>query len=130
MPTRPKRPIIDTDVPVERSNFHAYLATNPNYFWSLPDLGFPVQLAKEGDTGFEELDCVSYSPERSRLEATFDIKRSFGYSGGLCSTGSSERGRFFVSSEEGVDWTDGAPPTVNVHATAGGRLCEKPPSPP
>ena len=130
MPTRPKRPISDTDVPVERSNFHAYLAVNPNYFGSLPDLGFPVELVKQGDTAFEQLDCVSYSPERSRLEATFDIKRSFGYSGGLCSTGSFEHVRFFVSYDEGVDWTDVGLASVNVHDIAAGTVCDKTPYPP
>ena len=115
---------------MERSNFHAYLAINPNFFGSLPDVGFPVELAKEGDTDFEELDCVSYSPERSRLEATFDIKRSFGYSGGLCSTGSFEHVRFFVSYDEGVDWTDVGLASVNVHDIAAGTVCDKTPYPP
>src|SRR5215210_3055587 len=90
MPTRPKKSTDSPKVARERSQFHALLATNPNYFGTLPNLGFPVQLEKKGDTTYEALSCVSYSPERDRLEATLAIRRTFGYSGNLCSPGSHE----------------------------------------
>lgn len=122
MPTRPRRPT--SEVPLERSNFHALLATNPNYFGTLPGFDFPVQQAKQGDTTYEELSCVSFSPERNRLEATVQIKQTFGYSGGLCSPGSSEHVRFYVSYDEGGTWNDAGLASINVHDVPGGKVCD------
>ena len=34
-----------------------------------------------------QIDCVSYSPTRDRIEATVQVKLPFGYSGGLCAQG-------------------------------------------
>ena len=57
MPTRPRKTTDSPKVARERSQFRSLLAANPNYFGSLPELGFPVELVKQGDTAFEALSC-------------------------------------------------------------------------
>lgn len=118
------------NVPKERSQLHSLLAVNPNYFGTLPALDFPVKLKKQADTSFEALTCVSFSPERDRLEATFEIRRTTGYSGGLCSAGSHEHVRFHVSYDEGASWTDAGLASVNVHDIPAGKACDGDPWPP
>lgn len=56
----------------------------------------------QGNTYWEEVTCVGFNPQMGQLEAVVSIKRETGYSGGLCSDGSTEYVRFFV------DWGDGA----------------------
>src|SRR5690349_17996200 len=68
-----------------------------------------------GITSWEELGCVGYNPELSLLEAMVTIKRSTGYSGGLCTAGSTEFVRFFVDYEDGAGWQDEGVATVQVH---------------
>jgi hypothetical protein len=55
-----------------------------------------------GTTHWEELECVGFKPDVAQLEAIVGIKQSSGYSGSLCSHGSTEYIRFFI------DWGDGA----------------------
>lgn len=47
-------------------------------------------------TDWEELMCVGYNPDLSQLMAIISIKLENGYSGGLCSNGSTEYVRFFI----------------------------------
>ena len=49
-----------------------------------------------GDTTFEELTCAGYNPQTRELEAVIAIKQNAGYSGGLCSAGSTEYVSFFA----------------------------------
>jgi hypothetical protein len=49
-----------------------------------------------GNVNWEELTCVGYNPQTSTLQAVVAIKRSAGYSGGLCFPGSKEFVRFFI----------------------------------
>ena len=58
-------------------------------------------LAIKSNTYWEELTCVGFNPQLAQLEAVVSIKQDSGYSGGLCSDGSTEYIRFFV------DWGDG-----------------------
>jgi hypothetical protein len=103
-------------VEVSRSRFRALLASNPNHFGTLSgplaDLLKPIE-PKQADKSYEEIGCVAYSPELDRLEATIVIKRSFGYSGGPCSTGSVEYVRFFV--DFGSGWVDAGAAATRVH---------------
>lgn len=115
-----------TKVEVSRSRFRHLLAANPNYFGTLQelppgDLFTPVE-PKQSDTAYEEIGCVSYSPELDRLEATIVIKRPFGYSGGPCATGSVEHVRFFV--DFGAGWVDAGAAATRVHDLPVGRDCE------
>lgn len=119
-----RTPRADREVGRERAQFHALLAVNPNHFGTMPDLDFPVQLAKQGDTTYERLTCVSYSPERSRLEATVEIRRTTGYQGGLCTAGSSEHVRFHLSYDGGASWVDAGLASISVHDLAAGKTCD------
>lgn len=58
-------------------------------------------LAFKENTAWEELTCVGYNPESRKLEAVVQLKQAFGYSGGLCTNGSTEFVRFFI------DWGSG-----------------------
>src|SRR5206468_4243709 len=51
------------------------------------------------------------------------IRQPFGYSGDLCSRGSYEHVRFYVSYDGGATWTDAGVASINVHDIADGRDC-------
>ena len=53
-----------------------------------------------GDTTYEELHCVGLSQDLSAVIGIFTVKESSGYSGGLCTAGSSEFVTFWA------DWDD------------------------
>ncbi|PWV56164.1 hypothetical protein [Chitinophaga sp. S165] len=57
-------------------------------------------------TYWEQLLCVGFNPDVSRLEAVVRIKQPAGYSGGLCSAGSHEFVRFFVDYHDGAGFQD------------------------
>ncbi len=50
----------------------------------------------DGDTSYEELGCVGLNNNTSTLVGVLRIKRSAGYSGGLCTAGSQEYVTFWV----------------------------------
>lgn len=108
----------------ERTHVKRLLAVNPNYFGTAPGLGFEAVLEQNGDTTYEALSCVSFSPERDRLEATIQVKRSGGYGGQLCSAGTSEHVRFYVSYDEGTSWEDAGAASASVHDIPAGKDCE------
>ena len=103
------------EVDVHRARFRRLIAANPNYFGTAPEIGLEAVLEKKGDSFYEGLSCVAYSPERDRLEATVEIRRSSGYSGGLCDTGSYEHVRFYVSYDGGTSWEDAGMVSTKVH---------------
>src|SRR5262245_60111683 len=107
-----------------RTNVLTLLATNPNYFGTLPGLGFEPVAEKQLDTTYERLTCVSFSPERDRLEATVQLRQTSGYSGGLCTPGSFEHVRFYVSYDEGASWDDAGMASINVHDLPAGKSCD------
>jgi len=49
-----------------------------------------------GDTSYEELTCAGYNPETRIMSGVISVKRSYGYSGDLCSPGSTEYVGFWV----------------------------------
>jgi hypothetical protein len=107
-----------------RTKFRALLAANPNYFGTAPDVGdFPVVVEQSFNTNYEELNCVSYSPKLDRLEASFDVKLPYGYSGDLCTNGSYEYVRFYV--DYGAGWQDAGVASVNVHDIPVGKDCHE-----
>ena len=95
----------------ERRHFIPRLLTNPNYFGNLPDS--PYKPVKEiiANTSYEELKCIGFSPELSRLEGVVWIKQPTGYDGGLCTSGSQEYVSFYLSYDNGATWL--AQGTVN-----------------
>jgi hypothetical protein len=108
----------------ERAYVKRLLAVNPNYFGTAPGLGFTPEFEMNGDTTYEALTCVSFSPERDRLEATVQVKRSSGYGGNLCSAGTSENVRFYVSYDDGTSWDDAGAASASVHDIPNGKSCD------
>lgn len=53
-------------------------------------------LEADGDTTFEEVHCVGLNPDLSGVVAVLDVKKSNGYSGGLCTSGSIEYVAFWA----------------------------------
>src|ERR1043166_2557323 len=107
-------PII-AHVPAERANFKALLLSNPNHFGTIKNSKFVPVLDVQGNTSYETLTCVGYNPELGRLEATVQLKQSTGYLGDLCSNGSQEYVRFFVSFDDGATWTDAGMSSLTAH---------------
>ena len=108
-------------VPAERAGFKSLLVANPNYFGTAKDSGFPVVTEIAGNTTYEQIDCVSYNPDLSLLEATISIKLQNGYGGGLCQAGSLEFIRFFL--DYGSGWVDAGLASVEVHDLAEALDC-------
>ncbi len=50
----------------------------------------------KADTNYEQLTCAGYNPQTRELEAVLQIKQSSGYSGGLCTAGSTEYVGFYA----------------------------------
>ena len=66
----------------------------------------PVLQSLQMDTTYEELGCVGYQPQLRKLEAVVYVKKHFGYGGDLCSPGSPEYVRFYLSYDNGATWVD------------------------
>lgn len=108
-----------------RSTLHTLLAANPNYFGNLTDTPFDGQLKIVHDTVFEEVTCVGFNPDTDVLEATVQVKRSGGYSGDLCSAGSIEWVRFYLSYDDGVSWDDVGLGSFRAHDLPDSVDCHK-----
>ncbi|MCJ1386126.1 hypothetical protein MMC17_009251 [Xylographa soralifera] len=85
------------DVPTIRLNFRKLIAVNPNYFGNLPSSDLqPIEVIKN-NTSYETLTCIGLNQASSQLEATIAIKLPVGYGGSLCTQGSLEYVRFYLS---------------------------------
>jgi hypothetical protein len=91
-------------LPRERTHFKELLLAN--HFGTIPGSELEAKAAPSGDTTFEQLMCVGYQPQLKRLDAVVHIKRGSGYSGGLCTAGSKEYVKFFVSTDGGTTWAE------------------------
>lgn len=69
----------------------------------------------DGDTSFEQLVCVGVRPSSSSLEGVITVKKPLGYSGTLCSTGSTEYVAFWADFNDGAGFQHLATTSVNVH---------------
>jgi|GEM_PF-185441 len=63
---------------------------------------FDDLVATQGNTNYEELLCAGYNPSTKEVGAVLSIKRSSGFSGGLCTKGSTEYVGFWV--HNGFTW--------------------------
>ncbi len=90
----------------ERAQFKALLLGNPNYFGNLEGSKFKPALKIQGNTTYEQIGCVGFQPQFNRLEAVVFVKQQGGYGGGLCSNGSQEYVRFYLSNDNGTTWQD------------------------
>ena len=89
-----------------RKNFKALLQANPNFFGNVAKSKFKAAMNIAGDTTYEELACVGFQPQFNRLEGVVYLKQSGGYSGDICSSGSQEYVRFYLSYDNGATWED------------------------
>ena len=70
----------------------------------------------KANVSYEELECLGLEEDfPERLVATFRIKRSTGYSGGLCDKGSLEYVAFWADWDNTCQWTYVGTQKVNVH---------------
>lgn len=90
----------------ERTHFRSLLLQNPNHFGNLQASTFQPVKKIVSNTTYEKLKCVGYQPQLSRLEAVVWIEQPVGYGGGICSSGSPEYLRFWLSYDNGVSWLD------------------------
>lgn len=107
-----------------RQNFHALLLANPNFFGNIAESPYKPVLNIQGDTAYESIGCVGYNPQLEQLRATINIKQTGGYSGGICSTGSEEYVRFYLSYDGGSTWQDQGLKAVNVFDVPGPKPLE------
>jgi hypothetical protein len=115
------------EIPKERRAFRALLVANPNYFGNLETSPFAPTLTLKGNTTYEEIKCVGFHPQANRLDAVIFLKQPFGYSGNICSGGSPEYVRFYLSFDNGATWVDQGLTGFTAHdvpasATGGNRL--------
>ena len=89
-----------------RGRFRALLLANPNYFGTLADTQLQPQLELALDTFYEEIACLGYEPQLRRLEAVVHVKQEGGYGGNICSPGTPEFVRFYLSFDNGASWQD------------------------
>ena len=69
----------------------------------------------DGNTSFEELVCIGLKPEQDLLEGVITLKKKNGYSGGLCSPGSTEFVAFWIDFGDGTGFTHVGTTSVKVH---------------
>ncbi|MGH9664101.1 MAG: hypothetical protein ACRD9L_06740, partial [Bryobacteraceae bacterium] len=90
----------------ERLAFLELLDKNPNYFGTLENSDLKAVNPVKYDTSYEELECIGLYPERNFLEAVLQVKRPYGFLGGLCDKGSHEYVRFFIDWNGDGDFID------------------------
>ena len=90
----------------ERAQFRALLMANPNYFGNLEASPFEPVLSIQTNTTYEEIGCVGFQPQFDRLEAVVYVKQPGGYGGDICSPGTPEYVRFYLSTDNGATWDD------------------------
>lgn len=103
------------EIPRERSHFRSLLAAHPIAFDPKAKIALPKALQFQEPTQYEELACIGFQPEFRRIEAVVFIKRPNGYLGPLCSEGSTEFVRFYLSYDEGATWQDLGLEQFQVH---------------
>lgn len=111
-----KRPTISPELSKLRHQFHHLLLSNANYFGHLTANNVPKAIQKlQGNTHFESLGCLGLQPQFNLLKAVLYIHQDTGYSGSLCSAGSQEYVRFYLSFDAGATWVDQGLTSLNVH---------------
>ncbi|HEX5026195.1 MAG TPA: hypothetical protein VFV68_13025 [Agriterribacter sp.] len=68
---------------------------------------------KKFNVGYEEVKCVGLNRNFNLINASLQIKRPTGYSGGLCTTGSTEYLAYYM--DFGAGWVYMGTSSVNVH---------------
>ena len=107
-----------------RAKFRHLILANPNYFGNLKESPFPPVLDISSDTSFEEIACVGFQPQMNLLEAVVHIKRDSGYGGDVCSSGTPEYVRFYLSFDDGATWLDQGMGSFTAYDTPGDKPLE------
>jgi hypothetical protein len=102
----PQKPPAEARFERERQQFRALILGNPNYFGNLKVSPFKPVLNISANTFYEEIGCVGFQPQFNRLEAVVYVKQPSGYGGGVCSNGTPEYVRFYLSCDNGATWQD------------------------
>jgi hypothetical protein len=89
-----------------RANFKAMLLEDPNCFGNLQPTPPETLIYELANTKYEELESVGLSPEFDLLHAIVNVKLSYGYGGSLCTAGTREYVRFYLSYDNGSTWED------------------------
>jgi hypothetical protein len=103
----------------DRSQFLPRLLANPNYYGNLGESPFKPIKKIISNTSYEELKCVGFNPQLSRLEAVVWIKQQTGYEGGICTNGSLEYVSFYLSYDNGATWLPQGTASFQVFDVAG-----------
>ncbi len=89
-----------------RRGFKKLLLKNPNYFGNLEASELSAEAEISGNTSYEEIGCVGFQPQLNRLEAVVFVNQPSGYGGDICTAGTPEYVRFYLSFDGGVTWKD------------------------
>jgi hypothetical protein len=111
----------------ERHQFRALILSNPNYFGNIKTSSLKPVLQLQGDTTYEEIGCVGFQPQFNRLEAVVYVKQPSGYGGNICSSGTPEFVRFYISFDNGTTWQDqglSSFTAYDIPATTGAKRLE------
>lgn len=120
--TRPAAKRQAIKLPRERSHFTELLLAN--HFGTIAGSAIKPKASAQNDTTYEQLMCVGYNPQLKRLDAVVNVKQSSGYSGGLCTSGSLEYVKFFVSTDGGANWSEEGTVSFNVWDVPGDKPLE------
>src|SRR5258708_4099290 len=74
-----------------------------------------LKVKTDGDTSFEQLNCIGARPAKDVLEGVLTVKKPLGYSGQLCSAGSTEYVAFWADFNDGSGFNYLGTATVDVH---------------
>jgi hypothetical protein len=99
--------------------FRALLLANPNYFGNLKASPFPPVLNILEDTTYEQIGSVGFQPQFNRVDAVVYVKQPSGYNGGICTAGSPEYLRFYISFDSGATWQDQGLTSFTAHDIPG-----------
>jgi hypothetical protein len=87
--------------------------------WDKLGINWSAALAALSETkanvSYEEVECLGLDYNREWLVATINVKKPSGYSGNLCSAGSTEYVAFWADWEDTCEWTYLGTVKVNVH---------------
>jgi hypothetical protein len=103
----------------ERARFQALILANPNYFGNVMASPFEPVLEIQSDSTYERLGCVGFQPQFSRLDAVVFVTQPIGYGGGICTAGTTEYVRFFLSFDGGATWLDQGLTSFQAHDIPG-----------
>jgi hypothetical protein len=111
-------------IETERAHFRTLILGNPNYFGNISTSPFTPVVQIHANTTYEEIGCLGFQPHLSQLEAVIFIKRPFGYGGGLCTAGTQEYVRFYLSFDNGATWLDEGMTSFVAHDIPGEQRLE------